>query len=544
MTPRNTITPTTLKNSFLTSYLLADVLFSGYCQPEEMRAIYAKYAEVFCIRDNHWLEQTWNIVSLDLFRSADNVCDFNRLARLAQQYPEQLSPAEINVLTHKTKAIQIKSEILNHDDDASFDSIISTLERRANGTDVDCMALFGFLEYHGFLVEQNPVSAQSKLETAASWNNFPAILMGCHYLLPTALYHNKLCALLGTACNQDMRSYLLQVLQIPSDAVPDKIALAIEYAFCHGTFHSITVSPGIMKLIRSPMLSENDKCRLIRTTGNQDNIISQIPLEVCRSTEIIPNLVVLSAAMAKRRAEAEQILENLSMLDLRDTSAYKPLLIVCEDEMVLEFYREAICRCFSEYPIAQVDMRDKDARALTYGKSNVIISAMEKSGEKNMVMMFLCCDALEEEQSEQFARLMKAHNRKHFKASETASVEVDLSGIVPILFSSRVPAQSIADCCDIVFGQELSKEEFCQALEGSLERKRTQFKLNSLSIEPQAADFLFKYSSATIANLLNKAIGQLRCSTKEVNVTVKSLQNVIDRYYTNKRKDGFWRNAT
>ena len=144
--------PAYLRGAFLTNYLFADVLFSQYCTQDELRDIYDKYAKAFCICNQEWLNDIQNIVSSDLFNLADNTSDFNRLVRLAKQYPHKISPLESHVLSQKATAIQIKSDILLTNDDASFDTILRILERKANSGDTDCIALFGFLEHHGILV--------------------------------------------------------------------------------------------------------------------------------------------------------------------------------------------------------------------------------------------------------------------------------------------------------------------------------------------------------------------------------------------------------
>jgi len=141
--------PAYLRGSFLSNYLFADVLFSQFCSIDELRNIYDKYAEVFCICNNQWLNEIWDIVSSDLFSLADNASDFNRLVRLAKQYPEKISEMESFVLSQKASAIQIKSDILLTNDDSSFDAILRILERKANGGDTDCISLFAFLEHHG-----------------------------------------------------------------------------------------------------------------------------------------------------------------------------------------------------------------------------------------------------------------------------------------------------------------------------------------------------------------------------------------------------------
>ena len=124
--------PACLRGSFLTNYLFADVLFSQFCSVDELRNIYDKYAEIFCIYSKEWLNEIWKIVSSDLFSLADNASDFNRLVRLAKQYPEKITEMESFVLSQKASAIQIKSDILLTNDDSSFDAIIRILERKAS----------------------------------------------------------------------------------------------------------------------------------------------------------------------------------------------------------------------------------------------------------------------------------------------------------------------------------------------------------------------------------------------------------------------------
>ena len=544
MTNRNLTAPTPLQNAFLSSYLLADVLFSRFCYPEEMRAIFDQYAKTFCLHNKDWLEQIWEVVSSDLFSLADNAGDFNRLVRLSKQFPDRLTDDELYVLTRKSVAIKTKTEILLGDDDAPFETVIRTLERRADGNDTDCMALYGFLQYHGLLIAQNTAQAETKLTNATLWNNLFATLIGSHHLLPTAFYHGKLCALVSGASNQSVREYLGELLGIPEDTAPDKIALALEHAFCQGTFQTAKVNPDLMKLMRSTVLSESHKHSLILAAANKENVTLGVPLEIRRSTEIVPDLDDLAESFAGRSAEAEQITANLAMIDLRGTSVYKPLLIVCEDEMVLEYYSHALRHSCAGTPVVSLDLQDKDKCNMAHSKENAFVAAMEKHGEKNVMMLFYHCDTLDADRSRELAWYLRASNRKHFRIPCTVDVEVDLSGTLPVLFASRVPAACIAQCCDVIIGTELSKEEFCRTLESALEKKRKQFKLSALSMAPDVSDFLFEYSSATVTNLLNKAIGQQRRTCAEVHITVRTLQDVIERYYTSKSKNGFWRNAT
>lgn len=535
--------PAYLRGAFLTNYLFADVLFSQYCTQDELRDIYDKYAKAFCICNREWLNDIWNVVSSDLFNLADNTSDFNRLVRLAKQYPHKISPLESYVLSQKATAIQIKSDILLTNDDASFDTILRILERKANSGDTDCIALFGFLEYHGILVNQNTTQAETRFETAATWSHLFAILMGCHYASDKNPYYQKLCALLNVPSNESIWEYLKTALDISADIKADKIALALEYAFCQGSFQACKVNHDVMKLVHSSVLNENAKSRLIKAAKGKDFFSSEIPLNVTKNSEIFLDLSGFSTSTTVRQAETDQICANLGMIDLRDTSVYKPLLIVCEDELVLDYYRESIKSAFSGAPLAHIYLHEGDKCNLSHSHDNIFIASMEKHGERNVVMLLDHCETLNPEGSAELARFLKAANRKHYKSGGTPPVEIDLSGVLPILFASTIPDANIAECCDIVIATELTKSEFREVLDKSLKKKCEVFKLTSLSMEPTVADFLFEYSSATVTNLLNKAIGQLRGTTKDVHITVAVLQGIIDKFYSSKSKNGFWRDA-
>lgn len=540
MKKQHIIEPAYLKDDFLSNYLFADVLFSQYCTSNEMKAIFDKYASVFYIYDEEWLEDIWSIVSSDLFSLASNGTNFYRLVRLAKHFPENISPMEEYVLSQKARAIKIKSDILGNSE-ASFDALLCTLESKANGGDTDCIALFAFLEINGIFVRKNSKRAEKRLWVAATWNNLFAILMGCHYAKSPNCYYQKLCAKLSTTSGEAAWQYLKDAMKISSSVTTDEIGQALERTFSRGILSSCRVDHTVMKLIRSSVLDDVAKATLIKK--GKDALPSQIPLNVTKNSELKFDSSALSKASDARQAELEQIYSNLSMIDLRDTSVYKPLLLVCEDELVLDYYKEAIKKSFFEAPVVHVSLREDDKYSLCHSNANVFITSMEKHGEKNVVMLLDNCEALNAEACEELSKLLCATNRKHYKADGNQSIELDLSGVLPILFASSVPPSSITERCDVVLAKELTQAEFHGVLEQSLEGRRKIFKLSSLSIDSGVSDFLFDYSSSTVANLLNKTIGMLRCSTQNVHITVETLQSVIDKFYSSKSKNDFWRNS-
>lgn len=534
--------PDYLKEAFLNNYFFAEVLFSQYCAVKEMKYIYDKYAEVFCIHNEEWLNTVWDVISSDLFFYANNACDFNRLVRLSKQYPDKISSLELHMLSCKAPAIQIKADVLSGNDDPSFEGILRVLERKAKGGDTDCISLLGFLEHYGILINENSAMAEKRLEAAASWNHFFAVLLGSRY--SKEMYHQKLRAILNSSVNTEVWEYLSTAMDIPTNTKPDKIALVLEAALCQGTLQRCKINDDIMNLMHSTVISESSKCSLIKAIREKVRIPSEIPLTVTKKSSIVLDFEKLDFPSVDCKQEVEQIRSNLSMIDLHDTSVYKPLLFVCEDEHVLNYYRDLIMDAFSSSPVSYVPLQKGETCNLSDSGENIFVTSMEKHGERNVVMIMDHCEKLDTKSSNELAKYLKADNRKHYKAGSMPSVELDLSGVLPVLFATTIPDHSIVLCCDMVVAEEPTQEEFKEILKKSLEKKKKIFKLNSLSAEPAVFEFLFDYSFDAVTDLLNKTIGCLRQTSKDVHITTEALQDIIGKFYSVKDKNGFWRDTT
>ncbi len=539
-----TTEPAFLRNAFLNHYLFADVLFTAYCTPEEMRYIYDRYAAVFGVHNRIWLDEIWNIISSDLFSLADNAVDFNRLMRLSKQYPDRISDTENYVLSQKVFAIQSKTELLPTQEDASLDTVLGMLVKKASGGHTHCTALLAFLEYHGILVQENRAVAEKRIRIAACWNHILAILMGARYSDSPAAFHSKLCTLLGASSSKTVRLYLKDELEIPDDTKQDKITLALDYAFCQGVLQPDKAHPDVMRIIGSTVLGENSKYELIRSLKNAESLSLSLPLGVTQDTEIRFNATAFDTSAEERQAETEHIHANLSMLDLRDTALYKPLLFVCNDEFVLDYYREAIRSAFAGAPVSYVRPQEGDACNLSRSTENLFIAAMQKHGDRNVVVVIDHCEMLSQETRAELVNHLHAASRKHYAIGSTPQIEMDLSGVLPILFASEIPDSAVAECCDVIMAAELSLTEFHTVIANALERKKAEFKLASLTMASDVPAFLFDYSHAAVTDLLNKAICRLRAEDSHVCITVPVLQGIVDKYDFGNNHGGFWKDST
>ncbi len=533
--------PAYLREAFLSEFFLADVLFTRFCTPEEMRAVFDRYAEVFRIRDADWLEEIWRTVSSDLFALADNAADFNRLLRLGKHYPDRLTATEHFILSQKAPAIRIRSEILRPcGEDTGFRTALSHLDRRASGGDVHSLSLLAFLQYNGFLLRKNRVFAAEKIKRAASWNHLFAVLMGLDLPGIAPIYRAKLCALFRNASDESTLGYLSDEYGIPEEAAPDKLALALEYAFARGTCKRDCLSPDLLKVMSSTVLDESTKCRLLRESDDSNRLTAELPLGIDRVTVLAPHTEVFGSDARERAEEFDRIRRNLSMLDLRGCSCYKPLLLVCENDLVLDFYRQALTRCFAGAPLSRIDLSEGEPDLRYHAGDNRLISAMNKLRDRNSVLLLEHPEALSPEMAGELAKYLAPAGRRACKIRQHPTVELDLSGMLPILLATALPKREITAACDVVHAEALSRSEFQSVLKDLLDRQRVTFGVDSLSAEDEVAELLFDYAPATVPGLVNTAIATLREDSPHIRLTVATLKPILDARLAG-GPTGFWR---
>ena len=383
--------PGLLEDKFLSNYMYADVIFSPYCGKREMIGIFDEYARVFRVSGADWLDEVKETVFSDIVSCTCTKTDFNRVIRLSELFHGRISDLERYVLTQKSAAVITKAELLEQYGRTTFESTLQILRSKAYGGQVDCISLVGFLEYNGFLTEPDRASAEKRIRAAASWNDLFATLMGAVYLDDKPFYHGKLLAVLGSSASPDLPDYLKNELGIGADALPDPVASSLERAICRGIYEPSKLNRDVVKIMRSAVLSDKGKCDLIKSARENTCFPSEIPLGVTRSSDIRPVYEVFADPPCQRKDEYSAITANLSTVDMRATSSYKPLLFVCSDELVLSFYRNAILSSLQGAPAVRIGFHEGGDCDLSHSSENVFISALEKTGDRNTVIIFDNC---------------------------------------------------------------------------------------------------------------------------------------------------------
>lgn len=540
MNERNNLAPAFLKETFLSTYLFADVLFSRFLKPEGTRIIYERHAEIFCIEEQIWLNRMWDIISSPLFAKADTSSDFNALMRLSQMYPDKFSSDALYILSLKSVAMRVKEEILTTGQNLTLNATKSIIEARSRGGDTDCMALMSFLEYHGFFFAQDCEQAMKHIHDSACWNHLFGALMGAKFAKDPRPYHEILCAILADPSKVETFEYLHSALNISPDTKPGKIASELETAFHQGAFQRCKLYPDMLKMMASCVLSENSKCKIIKHSKDKDAFCSEIPLDIDRATELTIDMSGFQILSEARADEYERIASNLAIADIRASSTYRPLLIVCQDRAAFDLYHVSISMCFGNSPFAALNFAIIGKPSFAPHKENTLISAMEKLRDRNSVLLLEHCEVLSEEDSAALSKYLSGTYRKNFKMGNAPSITLDLSGILPVILASAMPSKEIVARCDVIIASELYPDEFKNVIEKLLSQKNDLFRLNSLEISDDALHSLSEYAIETASMLLDKVIGKIRVKDKNVMITSSELQVVTDMYRSKKQNFSFW----
>lgn len=540
MNKRSSIAPAFLKETFLSTYLFADVLFSRFLHPEGARIIYEKHAEMFCIEEPDWLDRMWGIISAPLFVKADTSSSFNTLVRLSQMYPEHFSTDALYILSLKSIAMQIKEEILTTGQNITLNATKSIIEGRSNGGDTDCMALMAFLEYYGFFFDRDHKQAMEHIHDCTCWNHLFGTLMGIKFAQEPLPYQETLCAILADPSKAEALEYLRSALNISTDTQASTISEELETSFHQGAFQRCKLYPDMLKMMSSCVLSEKAKCKIIKHSKSKDASHPELPLDIDKATELTVDMSGFQILSEARADEYEKIFSNLAICDIRASSTYRPLLIVCQDKATFDLYHAALSMCFKNCPFSTLNFAAIEKPSFAPHKENTLISAMDKLQDRNPVLLLEHCEALSEEDSATFSKFLSGSYRKNFKFGNSPSITLDLSGMLPVMLSSDMPCKEIVAKSDVIVASELYPDEFKNVMDKLLSQKKDLFGLNSLEINDEALQALSEYEIETASTLLDKVIGKIRAKAKDVTVTLSELQMVADMYCSKKHNFSFW----
>ncbi len=550
MTKANTrITiPEELRNAFLSHYFFMDALFGAFMTEQDKYTAYMDMAEIFCLSDDARLEDFYTVIQSDLFSQAHTYDDFCYLSRTMQLMPHSFTPDEQYILAQKSTGFARYRRIFNNAYFPTQSAGLHALEQAAKQGNTYASALLAFFSYTGICLPLSEGRAMHQAKKLSRWNDMFGILMWLHYTdvnadkqspeesqRITEYLLSMLVASLGNASEQEMLTYLTgyygyAVMTDEEDAkedvdrelpaiTPHKLSKALASVLDGRTLSEDTMHPALLKVLRSPVLSDLAKQNII-LSYREGQPLDVLPLNIRRVSQLAPVTSWETHEPISRPEEQRKLLANLSTIDARRHHAYRPLLLVCRDPYVLESYTrmlEQVIQTSTAQTIAtaHIDLGVPSHLSLLTGQDKSMSHLLDKLKDACPVLFLKNCQALEESHAEVLTRFLQVDLRRQFPTPYD-DITLDLSGILPILLATSMPDKSLCRMCDVVNLKAVSPEEMSMVLAQLLQTKCQLYGLEALDAEPCVFDKLCGMSPSEASALLDKAIACSRMSHAQV----------------------------
>ena len=538
MKTNNKPLPAYLKGAFLENYFFFDTVLGAYMQDDEIKNVFMEYARIFCIDDEEWLNDVFSALRTDVFKSAVDIRSFRMLSRVASFYVQDFSHLEQYLIANKLPVIHKLSEnMFKEGSPRTCDRALRLTEAWAKDGDPDCLALEAFLEQNGVLIQRDRKASSKHIRKSAGWNHLFSLLMQLRYKTDD---YDKTClpalaAVLSTPSAVEAFAHICRTYGIKEKIVPGVLQRALEKAFDKDMAKRDRMSVSRIRVISSPVLSVDAKKELLLNC--KDETLDNLPLKISARTPFEPITKLNCDSPLKREEERKRILANLSVIDVRDSIDYEPLLLICPDEYVLEEYERVLRECFAGRKIGSIDVSDPRRAFISYDKNNALVDLLNKLGEAASVVFVKHCETLDRDMGRELVKLIRSDFRKNYPLSHSP-VTFDLSAMLPIMFSVGYPCEPIKEVCDIVELAPLSMKEFKKVVDAIVKEKTETFGLFSLSLSDDAKKELENYSVLEVRQLFDRALAGCRHSGKPV---VLTRDDFIIEPGSGKHETRFWR---
>ena len=338
-----------------------------------------------------------------------------------------------------------------------------------------------------------------------------------------------LCAMMQTPAQADTLRHIAAYRDFKDGIAPDELARTMEQAFGRRALERSRLQANALKLLASPVLTVDTKKKLLQEKAEGDTY-TELPLSITEATPFEPVFELDGSAVLNRPEEARRIVANLSLIDVRDSIAYKPLLLVCRDAYVLSEYKRLLSATFGHRKVGYLDASDPNQPLLAEGKANAIIRTLDKLGDAASVIFIENCDELDEREGKEFVKFLRSDYLRNHLVSPSAAY--DLSAMLPILLASSEPCEAICQACEKVELQPVAEEEARPIIDRILSDKARIFKLEALEMTPDARERLEDRPIPEVSELLDRAISRHRRDGRRITLTADSFAFDQDSHHT------------
>ena len=491
--------------SHLQYYNVFDVLFGPYVTPEEKRACYNRYAKLFGIRDKEQLNSYYACLSDYLIRDADTEGKFSLCCRALEFSPNSFSEEMHDIVNARKEAMNIKNKIAEEGDASTLDGIISGVGRLAMAGDVLCTGVLAFIKFCGIFVRKDNQGAIRLVRNAAHWNDLFANILAIKHDKAKTSYPSIIKAVLTVASQEDAYKHLERHLMLSEDVMEDPIAIALEKRFYSDRSSKKTIQFPIIDLINSTILTDDTKVALLDSAAKEPDV-SRLPLNITRNTPIALPKKLCGKRFSEREAEVRAILSNFSLYthSRHTPMAYKPLLLICRDEFVLDSFKQAILKsCGTANPIL-VDLKRHPNAGFTPMMENPIVSEMNVNGNASATVLIEGFSDLPEEYQNTLAGFLRVCARGELH--NIGSLRFNYSGILPILFAATAVAPALQKECDVVRLAPFKDEDKSEFIRGIIDEKKSVFHLDSIDIDEDAIKSLSSHPLTVISAVIERVV--------------------------------------
>ncbi len=502
-----------LTELMLREYFCAEVTVGRFIR--DKKALFAILGRIFLMTKEE-TEDLFALTRCDAVTGIVSVRDYNQYRRMKQYF--EMNGYDRNADAVIDELIDLKGSSLTvtmsykilHDAQDIRSIACGNLTCAAENGIILALHLLGILQSEGFAFGKNAPRGLSMIRKAADWNSEEGLL--------AALYYDE----------KNRSKYLCRLYErLLSTGHSDSIAKVEEMYGAHGTkgrkeFRLLekAISQGILKrntyaktyarILYSEILGEKDK-EILMLTPNKELFAeaSALPLKLS-SSFCECDMTALASMTPKRTEEQRKVALQLSNIDLRSISTYRPLCFVSDSKYILETYAAMVAKCLGDAHVERIEASDLADYDLEPTQNNIFIRNCDEDCS-NAYFLFVRGD-VSDKVFDTAKNFLQSAKRSKFRLNRP-SVTLDLSMILPICFCDKEHAKQLRSHCDIIRIADYTEEEKKELVGDIVLGKSSLYGVRQITVQESVCGKLAEYSEDDIERILDSAVREHRGDT-------------------------------
>ncbi len=523
-----------LIGKFLSKFYLIAALTAKLISSEQKREIYELLARIYCIDKEPSAERYWELSERAPYSEMSNLSDYERECRLISYAALMgkdigMTADDRIILAAKGEALRRKQDMLSLGKHYTADALSDGLLAAAGSGNIHALGAVAFLEYYGIAIGFNKKRARKNIEKGIRWNNLDCILLKlaerdgsgeeCIRKLATVYGYDD-----DMILTEHIASYYS--LNIPSER--DKNTALLEKAFMTGAAQRELYDMKVDSLVYTELLTAGDKRRIIENYKRETApLYHDLPTHIDMDAEIKVDYTALDGVKLRREGELRKIKRNLAGAVSGDRKRYKPLLLISKDPYVLGMYEKAIKKALKGTPCITLDAGLLTAADLSMTKDNVFLRSVSDAGQMAHAFLIEGVEKLSEGGIRELIKYVRGDMRSAFRLS-APQVTLDLSPLLPILFSASEVPEELAEYCDVVRVAAVAVGEKEASVKDILNSMRKTYGLKELNVTEEVMSGLVAKSSVQVSELADEFAKYL-CSESGVTTVGMDIMETVSK---------------